>query len=980
MSLKNCLPCTPQVPYADVARLNALDQRRDRGRLRCATVQGGQVAEGAAIELLRVDGEGALRTFFVELTGSTREAVAGSRISVYVDGEQTPSVTGTIADFYLSGREAHLFNGDYAGKTLERDDGRTAAFYRYLFVPYRRSCVVTLQARDGELRRVLSQLYHSSEAGAADADYGRWNRAFSTEKRGQCGIHGQSVEVVHLRGRGVFHSLQISLENPDSRGQYMEGNIEIYLDGEDFPSYQSSGTEEFFMGGVYFASLHESSYSGCTRTFNDGSENPRNLVSAHRLFIEDPMTFDRELRVVWHNGEHGQGPPEYRGVTDYTFHGIYYLDTAAVESARAIPAGRLSVADFAGRIRALDRDADSGAFASANLECQVEPGKLTTLGSVSGRGTVGAVFLEGVPDSGPGELVLEVDGEAAVAVELPLFFFNAPAGADPRSTKTSARRRYVGAQGGSPAEGTYFRYLDVPFTERFSVAVRSSVQARITGRIEYREGPCGQGAWESSSRRQTVGYDREAAVDFQGEGLLQEVVLFAGGSVIDGEVHVQVDGEPGSIVFSPTAESFFLAGRDPGSAAGGPRTVGAGPCQGIVENEAGRFLAFRLFRRDPIPFSRSLRLVYFHRHHEPVNVTIYAAVRRPRPAVAQPADASQPDLVALQARLNQLDGASHLRFTKCYSSMESRRGSLEPGQTSVLWEDFGPGAIRLIRLGTPPCGPALLAARLQFFVDGASRPAIDTTVGRFFSARMDDPIYWYNSRWLSRPSKIYREQRSGHVSCFRYLLLPYRRGVRVTLTAPDTGGIWGFNQLYYQGGTSTQVDFGTQEYWEDLAFTGTVPPHSRVLLAEVNGRGRVASWQLVVENAESEACLQGRVEILVGEKPRPVVDSALAAFFMSCARMSSHQAYLSGYTDFWQDKHREEQGHFASALVGWPRRGTRAPYASTLYRLFGADDPLPFDGTLRVYWTNAADSPTEVRSDLLVSTAEPSTGQSSMAL
>lgn len=986
MSLKNCLPCLPRVAFPDAARLNALDQRRHYGQLRCATVQTSRIDPGSPAELLRVEGQGALRTFFMELSAEAPEAVSRSRIAVYVDGEAVPALAGDLADFFLSGEEGQLTHGDYAGKTLDEEEGKTTAFYRYLFVPFHRSCAVRLEGRHGPLRHILSQIYYSTEPPGGPADYGHYNKAFSVEKKGQCGTEGQPVELARLRGRGVFHSFQLSLKNPDSAGHYMEGNVEIYLDGEDFPSYQTSGTEEFFMGGVYFASLHESSYSGCTRTFNDGSRNPQNLVSAHRLFIDDPITFHRELRIVWHNGEPGQGPGEYRGITDYAFHGIYYLDFAAAAPVPPLPpAADLLVADLARRLHALDRNAARGAFSSLNLDRSVRAQELTRIGAVTGRGAIGAVYLEGVPEDGPCQLVLEADGRTVTQIELPLFFFNAPFNrpaasppappdAGPPGGAANPDRRYVGREGGSPAPGTFFRYVDVPFQRQFSLALRASAPGRIRGRLEYRSGRCGGGELTGQSRRQTLGQDEELVLDFTGRGELEEVVFLADGKAIDGEIHVQVDGNPRSAVFSPTLQSFFLSGKGPSAAGSLPPaeatgawpTTGAGAFRGVLQNGGGRFLAFRLFRQDPIPFSRRIRLVYFHRRREPVTATMVAAVRAREPALYHPPDPAQPDLPELQVRLNQLDGAYHLRYLKCYTSMEQNRGALEPGQTGILWEDYGPGAVRLIRLGTPACGPALLAARLRVFLDGDKNPAIDTTVERFFSARMEDPIYWYNTRYLSRPSKIYRQERSSHLSCFRYLLLPYRKGIRITLTAPETGGIWGFNQVYYQGGTSTQVPFGRQEHWKDLAFAGTVSPQTRILAAAIRGTGRIESWQVILENPESPAYLEGKVELFVDERRRPAVDCALARFFMSCPEMRAYQSYLTGYTAFWQQKHREEQGHFTSACVGWPRRSTRAPYRTTVYRLFG-NDPLVFTRSLQVYWTNAATTATTVYSDLIVS-------------
>lgn len=88
----------------------------------------------------------------------------------------------------------------------------------------------------------------------------------------------------------------------DSSFNYLEGNVQIFLDGSIAPSYEASGTEDYFNNAWYFQTgVIFAEHSGCTRY-----DATAHVVGAYRFHVDDPMPFDRALRVRWQNGSSDQ--------------------------------------------------------------------------------------------------------------------------------------------------------------------------------------------------------------------------------------------------------------------------------------------------------------------------------------------------------------------------------------------------------------------------------------------------------------------------------------------------------------------------------------------------------------------------------------------------------------------------------------------------------------------------------------------------
>ncbi|HML45184.1 MAG TPA: DUF2961 domain-containing protein [Clostridia bacterium] len=851
------------------------------------------VEPGRSERLFAAQGAGYISSLGCTLPGRYDDAL----LRIYA-GRAEPDIELPVRSLFLSGEEGKATQGAYAGKRYSQGLDQ-AHFWRQLFIPFADGCRIEL-VNCGQAAYEAA-LHVEWVRGERPQGFGIHGRAMACRAAGRSREMAEAVTIADIRGRGALHSMQMSLKNPDSPGSYMEGNLEIFIDGNPFPEYQSTGTEEFFMGGVYFTNLHNSAYSGCTRTFNDGSENPSHLVSAFRLFVEDEITFERSLKIVWHNGQ----PRQWNvvGPTSYDFSCTYYLD----DNPDAAP---LAASHAHELLDALDGNRAALPLRSAAWEAEEEI-------ELQGPGALESLYLCLAGEKAAG-IRLSIDGNGEQVVPLHDFFQTEPGYPETH------------AQGGHTGRGVYYRLCDMPFAQ--------SLHLRVTGvkgnaYAEYRAGS-----------RAVVYETRHRMLAAGGRHLDNAYVSLAEeteSGVLDALVYRGADPADTRLVLTGMQEEPLALIRL------------ADPLRGD-----GCGMHRRSFAESPFPFEAGLKMRLFADKAEGT-MTVSYRVRRP-------ANAATPPLSALLQRLNRLDLGASAYETRCYNAVEGSDGKIPAGQTRVMLEDFGAGLIKCFRFGSPPVGAALHEAALRVYLDGESMPAIDTTCARFFSADYCDPIFWSNTRKLSRLSKRGGERPKNdgqHSSFFRYVAIPYRKGVRVTLTAPEDSPINGFDNVYFASARAAGVDFGCMERLRCASTREELAPGASLELARTGDEARVVSIQLQLEGDDS-AFLHARLEALDGQS-RTLLSAPLYQYFFGAPPEDAGPGVLGEYSPLWRDKLGEDEGYYSAPTVGWVRRGGAPRYRQLLYRLL-EDRPvlLPPGGMLRL--TNGTNTALRLEADVLL--------------
>lgn len=865
---KNCRRQQPKLSSAASGRLQYAARAYHKGEFRFQ--QGREtLLPGESKTLFTAEGHGSVSMLWLEIPGTHD----GTYLSVYSHGAK--QIDLPVRNLFMSGIEGREIQGMFAGKYME--DSGTVSFYRNLFLPYEDGCRIELfNAADTAVTAVLKVQYTETKC---PVYYGLHSRAQSFLCEGKAARMGEAVTVAHLHGSGTLHSLQMSLYNPLTRGMYMEGNIEIYIDGAVFPEYQSTGTEELFMGGVYFANLHNSAYSCCTRTFNDGGENPDHLVSACRYFIEDPLTFQSSLKIVWHNGQPRQGP--VRGPTGYSFSGIYYLD-------KPVEADPLSVQEAAYFLSLLDGNRSS-------LGLKGKSGTLRETDSITlnGPGTLERLYLSLDPSARleNARIALLIDNRELEELPLSVFF---------ETDETLGIKEDSGHTG----KNTLYKILDIQYREGLCIRLMDAPGAYYA---EYREGSRDvfeMYAYKRISWSELNHHHSHTVLAEENEqGSIDSIFSFSG-------LPADCLCELTDVHEKPMA------------------VTGLGELLLLTENRQKALSSYgRSFQHAPFPFYNGLQIRTVSKG-QPGSMVIFYRIRE---ELQNPVSHR---VSAQLSRLNNIDLAPTQYEGRCYNATEGGDGSIPAGKTGTMMEDFGAGILTCIRFGTPPVGSALHEAILDIYLNGSEKPAVHTTCARFFSAAYHDPVFWSNTQKLARPSKSgwdNPKNKGQHSSFFRYLAIPYHSGIKITLTAPTDSEINGFNNVYYMSARAGGEDFAGRGDTHCESAEGILTPQTCTVLAKAERRIEITSIQLTLESRSgddlsSELCLtdgQGHEKLKV----------PLYRFFGGAPGNELVSGALGEYNDTWKKHITDGEGYFSAPDVGWVRRGKGPRYRDVMYRL-----------------------------------------------
>jgi hypothetical protein len=324
------LAALPRLRAVKSRRLSSWDRRG--GNRDCLLI-----APGATAVLGEIEGAGCVRHIWVTLASFPEEPceLRKTVLRMFWDGEASPSVEVPIGDFFgigfglrrnfvslplqMSPQDGKAMNCWFpmpfakgARFEVENQGERTRIFYFYVdyeehaqgdpelarfHASWNRTPVTAGTAREKGYTR---KDYHLDEKRPAGAGYGLpgpWE---------QPNLDGaRNYVILEARGRGhyVGCNLNIDVFERQVNDWYGEGDDMIFVDGEPWPPrLHGTGTEDYF--GTAFCPTQEFSapyhgltvYSG-TPAWPWGGKN-----SMYRFHIEDPIHFEREIRVSIETG------------------------------------------------------------------------------------------------------------------------------------------------------------------------------------------------------------------------------------------------------------------------------------------------------------------------------------------------------------------------------------------------------------------------------------------------------------------------------------------------------------------------------------------------------------------------------------------------------------------------------------------------------------------------------------------------------
>lgn len=298
------------------------------------TLHPGQVAS-----LADIAGAGAITHIWVTVahehmspTPQTQEADVLRRLvlRMYWDGEHRPSVHVPLGDFFGVG---HGRSVNFVSAPLQMSPQDGKGF----------NCFFPMPFGDGARVEVASEMAHESvylyyyidyeRYDSLQEDLGRfhaqWRRAnpclaptpANDETNADLLLTGTNLDgannyvILEAEGRGHYAGCVLSIRNlreTDQWNWYGEGDDMIFIDEDTWPpTLHGTGTEDYFNTAWCPDQAYSSPYHGITLpgTTNWGGE-----ISLYRFHIEDPIMFDRRIRVTIEHGHANKRADDYASV------------------------------------------------------------------------------------------------------------------------------------------------------------------------------------------------------------------------------------------------------------------------------------------------------------------------------------------------------------------------------------------------------------------------------------------------------------------------------------------------------------------------------------------------------------------------------------------------------------------------------------------------------------------------------------------
>jgi Protein of unknown function (DUF2961) len=246
----------------------------------------------------------------------------------YWDGEESPSVEVPLGDFFGLG---HARSRNFWSLPLQMspEDGR--GFNCWFPMPFSSARLTVENEAVDQVTLYFYVDYELDDLGAEDVSEGRFHAQWRRQNpcngvdptlmsNGEYLSGGENLSgdenyvILEAEGHGHYVGCNLNIENLRSVGidvfnWYGEGDDMIFVDGEVFPpALHGTGTEDYFNTAYSPSEAYSSPYHGIILP---GGRNWSGQISLYRFHIEDPVRFQRSIRVTIEHGHANRRSDDY---------------------------------------------------------------------------------------------------------------------------------------------------------------------------------------------------------------------------------------------------------------------------------------------------------------------------------------------------------------------------------------------------------------------------------------------------------------------------------------------------------------------------------------------------------------------------------------------------------------------------------------------------------------------------------------------
>ncbi|NLE44219.1 MAG: DUF2961 domain-containing protein [Chloroflexi bacterium] len=301
-----------------------------------------RIQPGETITLADIEGSGCINHIWCTHASPEPGYLRRTVLRAWWDGESEPSVESPLGDFFGVG---HAQMVDFVSLPLQMSPTGGRGFNCFFPMPFSKRAHLEV-TNEGNVELVLYYYVDYELHEGIPDDFGRfhaqWRRESFTEGISDRGMSNPEFEfggtniggaanyvILEAEGQGHYVGCNMSIQNmregsrfswPDELSWplrmeeletrrealmecfnwYGEGDDMIFIDGEEWPpSLHGTGTEDYFNTAYCPAVQYSAPYHGLTIP---GGPNWSDKIALYRFHIEDPIHFQKSIRVTIEHG------------------------------------------------------------------------------------------------------------------------------------------------------------------------------------------------------------------------------------------------------------------------------------------------------------------------------------------------------------------------------------------------------------------------------------------------------------------------------------------------------------------------------------------------------------------------------------------------------------------------------------------------------------------------------------------------------
>ncbi len=311
------------------------------------------------LELCNIEGAGYIRHIWMTMApdGASNEEFLPRKVilRMYWDGEKTPSVEAPIGDFFGMG---HGITKNYTSAYLMMSPEDGKAFNCFFPMPYATNARIEVESDAETALKFYFYIDYEKVEQLPENElrfHARWNRECPTKGVSDMNMDNEEYEfggenitgtgnyiILEARGKGHYIGCNLNVHNLRATNEwnwYGEGDDMIFIDDEQWPpSLHGTGTEDYFNTAWCPQQEVCTPYHGIIL---GGGPNWSGKISTYRYHIQDPVMFDKSIKVTIEHGHNNHRSDDISSTA-------YWYQTEPHEEFKVIPKleGRLPLPDI----------------------------------------------------------------------------------------------------------------------------------------------------------------------------------------------------------------------------------------------------------------------------------------------------------------------------------------------------------------------------------------------------------------------------------------------------------------------------------------------------------------------------------------------------------------------------------------------------------------------------------------------------------